>query len=160
MDEWDFLDLIKEVLVVTIIFVVQPPLIDLDGYRSHTQLRYLSCQKLNLQFGRQFQFWSCFKAAGRSCWSKTSSSLYVKQFRKVLTNPSCTSGISHLMIVIHILSVSVWSFLFFLNVVILTRLIALHPSIKLDYCKNNWDKKYYEAGYKAFGEAASREWHG
>ncbi|KAF8804231.1 hypothetical protein BYT27DRAFT_7107854, partial [Phlegmacium glaucopus] len=27
--------------------------------------------------------------------------------------------------------------------------LALHPSIKLEYCMDKWDKSYYDAGYSA-----------
>lgn len=37
--------------------------------------------------------------------------------------------------------------LFYLS--LLTLSSALHPGIKLEYCKTNWDEDYYQNGYEA-----------
>jgi hypothetical protein len=33
------------------------------------------------------------------------------------------------------------------------QLLALHPSIKLSYCKNKWDREAYDAGYASLEKA-------
>lgn len=111
------------------------------------ELKLLSLRRLSQLRGRQFQFWSYFKHVGKLCVIHRNLCLLL-----MLLNVAWRSygnGIKLLMRVILISSVLV-SFSFINLNFLLIYLSALHPSIKLAYCKDKWDESYYDAGYSAF----------